>query len=227
MKLLKKGIVVILIALGLTVFISEGYGGESGDIDEKFSRPVDYLPLTVGSNWTYTILNAKRDVLGEYKEKIIGTEVVSGVTCRVIEAKVNGVATEKIWIEKNSDAIKTHKEMDVITQKVTTYNPPLLFANLPFVVGEVVTNLSRIATTSVVSGKNISYPYTFKTVIETEKSVTTPMGTFNDCIRVKEIITEPEGERICYRWFAPGVGMIKSEDTKDKDIILLRSYTLK
>ncbi|MCU7549110.1 hypothetical protein OCK74_08285 [Chitinophagaceae bacterium LB-8] len=59
-------------------------------------------------------------------------------------------------------------------------------------------------------------------VLETGITVTTPLGTFNDCIKTKNF-TRLEPDIIEYKYYAPGYGVIKEMNQTEKEEIFLKA----
>jgi hypothetical protein len=48
------------------------------------------------------------------------------------------------------------------------------------------------------------------TIVSTDETLTTPAGTFEHCLHLKE--TTPLEKGVSHKWYAPGIGMIKDDE---------------
>jgi len=191
----------------------------------EVSSSENYYPLDEGRRWEYQVLQKQRGgwYIGPDSES--ASQVVTNfpqrelkgkrVIPRLIEYKVWGSSRNSFWfyIEDQSGVYEFAYQYpeDVEPKIIHDY-----IIKYPIKVG----NIWQEIETSLFKPK-ISIPV--KSTIESKNEVVTvPAGTFKGCLKIKTIgfaekvvgkwLTEEEKVRIdreWYKWFAPGVGLIK------------------
>ena len=149
-------------------------------------QPKDYFPLYEGSSWEYQ---------GEGNEYASFTRNVMYVKGNLAQVREDNGGTVGASVFKTSaDAItriffrgESYDETNYLTSKS---NENMIVLKSPIAVGTKWTN-----------------PNNEREIVDTKASVTTPAGTFKECIKVK--ITE--NDSTTYEYFAKGVGMVMRE----------------
>lgn len=169
----------------------------------------DYFPLEVGNQWVYTPSYGDGDRI----DTIVGTEVVNGTFTYIWKREESAPDNyhEKRWMAKDGFDLKVYKFWgNMGADPAVLMTPPWTQDKLNPVVGDTWLYEGDFGDIHL---KATSY------VESINDTVTVPAGTFNNCIRVRDLfeitqdgVTEYEYEK---HWLAPDVGPIIYRDYTD------------
>ena len=188
------------VALALVGVLFVGFGFLTAEA-------ADYFPLEVGNRWIYSPSYGDK---GDRIDTIIGEETVNDVHTYIWNRQEapDDNYNEKLWLAKDGTDLKLYRIWsNEGLDPATTLGPPWIGVKLNPSVGD----------TWVVEGNIGAIHAKITRYIESiNETVSVPAGTFNNCIRVRELneitensITEYEYEK---HWFAPDVGPIIYRD---------------
>jgi len=181
----------------------------------------EYLPLGQGDIWTY------REEDNELTVKTVsGTENINGVDAAKI---IDEDGDYQLWT--NSNGIIWYKEYDAddipgCGWKQLIFDPPI-HASAPVVsVGSTYsanTTLTETNCTGSSSTSSVSYDFS----IEGIENVTNPAGTFNNCLRIKGILTVNGSTQTNEMtiWLAKGVGEVKTISISKQNGTTVNTWT--
>ena len=174
------------------------------------AEAADYFPLEVGNRWIYS---PSYGAHGYRIDTILKEESINGTNTYVWNRQEapDDNYNEKRWIAKDGSDLKVYKIWgDEGLDPAIIITPPWIQDKLNPAVGDTwVTDLAndnlQVKVTSYVESRN--------------ETVTVPAGTFNNCIRVRDLyeITENSSTEFDYEkhWLAPDVGPIMYRDYTD------------
>jgi len=202
-------------------------GEDDGDDDnEPGTSQGDYFPMALNNEWDFIYT-------GDFDEdpapmKIIGTEVIGGVTYYKInhyfqesgtddftgEADIHLRKNGGIYYERVSVDIPAANGLPGIT--IDPYEVIVLKDNLA--VGQSWTQTVTQTTTYDMPGfPPVTMTMNYKgTIMQKDLTVTVEGETFTDVIKEKMVQTIMGAEYVTYIWFAKNVGPIKSETAGDE-----------
>ena len=170
------------------------------------AESADYFPLSVGNRWVYSPSYGDK---GDRVDSIIGQETINDTLTYIWNRQEapDDNYNEKRWMFKDSSHVRFcriwgNEGMD----PAIMLNPPLIIIEMEPKVGdtwkwEIGVGTKRFTATFYVESIN--------------DSLSVPVGTFSNCIRVRELdeSTENSVTKTNYRriWFAPNVGPIVYE----------------
>lgn len=165
----------------------------------------EYFPLGQGDTWTYREEDAELTV-----KTISGTENINGVNAAKM---IDEDGDYHLWT--NSNGIVWYKEYDAddipgCSWEQLIFNPPIIASGPVVSVGSTSasnTTLTKTDCTGSSSTASVSYEFS----IEGIENVTVPAGTFNNCLRIKGILTvngSTETSEMTI-WLAKGLGEVK------------------
>jgi hypothetical protein len=171
------------------------------------AEAADYFPLQVGNSWTYS---SPYGSYGNRVDSIIGTETINGTLTYIWNSQDEDNYIEKRWVERAGNDLRMHKIWN--NEGVdATFTPALTVGKLNPSLGETYAyELDLIVDGVSVHCKDTSY------VESITDTVTVAAGTFNNCIRIREL-AECRGSIgavvvTAYgygkSWYAPEVGPV-------------------
>jgi len=189
--------------------------------DETEFTISEYFPLGQGDTWTY------REQDNELTVKTIsGTEKINGVDAAKM---IDEDGDYQLWT--NSNGLKWYKEFDAddiagCGWEQQLFNPPIT-ASDPFVsIGATYasnTVLTIVDCTGSSGTASVSYGFS----IEGIENITVPAGTFNNCLRIKGILTVNGNTQTNEMtiWLAKGLGVVKSINVSKKNGSTVNTWT--
>ncbi len=220
MTRMRSNAIVVTIALGTALVLAGGCGGGGGGDGGSNS----YLPLTLGSTWSYTLTLGPGLVPAQipggtdfpYTETVVGVADLQGTQYASV-LSVRGAVDP--WPERSWQQFRRETGAAIYARVGDPgYDLPILM--LPPTAGE---------TWSDPTSAEVTY-----TTVATAERVTVPAGTFT-CVRVEqEYDTEVEpGQGTVHvtvrSWYARGVGLVRDETLEDETVtstLVLESYTV-
>jgi len=161
----------------------------------------DYFPLQVGNNWTYS---PSYGSMGDRVDTIIGKEEVNGTLTYIWNRQEapDDNYNEKRWYAKDSIHLLFYKIWSNEGIDLTPASPMIALKLNP-----------DVGDTWIFEGEVGSFHVKSTFYVESiSDSMTVAAGTFNNCIRVRELneITAGDGTEYEYekKWYAPDVGLI-------------------
>lgn len=204
----------IIKSLGLLVLVASGLAGCGSDNGGPSTQAGAYLPVTVGSTWSYS-----RSDNGTQTQQITGKSN-DQVTREVIDT-TTGRSIATINISSNAFYLSSINIYDtggnITATKTYSPSPGQLFVPSSTTPGTHITQTVQIntqpANTNVSSSIDV-------TVIGFE-NITVPAGTFNNALKIQTIILP----NTYTSWFALNVGMIR-QDVNNQKNVELTSYNI-
>jgi hypothetical protein len=166
-----------------------------------------YFPLNPGTVWVY-----RASPNGEFILRVGGTNKVGPADCRVIETVIQGNVTQQECYRIEQDGVYTYQR-DTPSGSVVLTPPQRILAS-PVLVGEKWQWNGRVGQQPVV------FYYTWSR----RETVTTPAGTFSTMQLYFEGNPAPQVRIQSWRWFAPGVGLVKEDTTLQQGGQSTRNY---
>lgn len=182
-----------------------------------------YFPLTPGKIYTYS--GAENVVVTVTTE----TKIVAGVTCTVVR---DVVSENGVMVEDTYDWYAQDNEGNVwyFGEYVSNYeNGQLEDHEGSFEAGVDGAKPGMIMMASPVLEMPYRQEYYFNVaedwgkVVAKNVTVTTPLGTFNNCIKTEDwnaLETDVAHE---YKYYAPGIGLVKEEVAGSSEVVELVS----
>ncbi len=179
----------------------------------------DYFPLKTTNKWEYEDSKANLRII-----EVVGDSTVQGLPSKIVENNFKPEFWYKTKERVRKFIVKTINidgEDDTLEQIYRTYYL------LPFIKGDSWE--SNFGETLEVYGDSIFFTHRIEgKVLDIEDSVSVPAGTFYEVykLRIKETFTLNDSTWIdsVYEWYAPGIGLIKREDSTQE---VLKSYYIK
>lgn len=159
----------------------------------------DYFPLVHGTEWVY-----RTSVGQDLVMRVNGTGQVSGVDCQILESLVNGMVTQRECFRREGSTVYVYVRVYPGGNVVLVPPQPMLV--LPPKLGQGWSW----------DGKAGETPARVALQWARMEQVTVPAGTF----AAAQLYLEGTvgGERVqSWRWFAPGVGMVKEDSIASSD----------
>jgi fibronectin type 3 domain-containing protein len=221
-------------------FIDEGltngktyyYKISAGDINFNVSALSDAVSVTPVEKWTgdtvlplmlgYSAIMKDSDGVVR-KLRINSKETIDGKECFVLDIlDESDIVREKIYLHQSGNILYILKEIEL--DKTISYITPYKFLVYPLELGKKW-QTSGLRKDSL---GNISPYEEYSEITSTSAIVTTPAGTFNNCVKIKG---KPEENYQEVWYFAPNVGIVRTENinlTTGNIVwyIELQSYTL-
>ena len=196
-------------------------GGDDDDDDDPVASEGDYWPMAVNNEWDYVYT-------GDFEEdpapmKIIGTEVIGGVTYYKINHYFQESGTDEltgeadIHLRKDGGTYYERVSVDIPAAdglpSITVAPYELIVFKDNLEVGESWTQTVVQTTTYGMSGfPPVTLTLTYKgTIMQKDLTVTVEGETYTDVIKEKFVQTVMGTDYTVYVWFAKNVGPIKSE----------------
>ena len=180
----------VYLFLAFSVLALAGCGGGGGGSSQTAYD--DYFPLAVGNTWTYKVVNEGQNPLTEGFEmqySISGTQEVGGRNTYIMSLE----SSRAFYFSDSSGVYLAGWEFE--PYEFIGVEPPELILRYPIHKGYTWQSPDQ------------RYTYTILSVAE---SVSTPAGTFANCVKVEEQFNgDGIGPEIKY--YAPGVGLVKVE----------------
>ena len=166
-----------------------------------------YFPMAPGTVWTF-----RTNTSGEIVMRVGAMVRVGAANCRLIETVVEGTTTKQECYRVEKDGVYALQRS--YSSGALLLTPPQRVLAAPVAVGERWQWNGRIGEQTVV------FNYTWA---RAEKAVT-PAGTFSTMQLYFQGDLGPEVRVESWRWFAPGVGMVKEDTTLRQGVQTLRIY---
>jgi hypothetical protein len=181
----------------------------------------EYFPLGQGDTWTYREEDQELTV-----KTISGTEKINGVDAAKM---IDEDGDYYLWT--NSNGLVWHKEYDAddipgCGWEQLIFNPPIVASGAIVSVGSTyASNTTLIQTDCTNSSATVSVSYEFS--IEGLENVIVPAGTFNNCIRIKGILSVNGGTETneITIWLAKGLGEVKSISISKQNGVTVNTST--
>ena len=182
-----------------------GDGNGSGDGDTTYTIS-EYFPLGQGNTWTYVEEDEELTV-----RTVSGTEQINGVNAVKI---IDEDGDYNLWTTGNGLTYYKGYEADGgpgCGWSQFVFNPPVNASDPVVSVGSTSASTTTLFYTDC-SGSSDSSPVSYEITIEGVEDVTVPAGTFNDCLKIKFVLTMNGGADINEdtSWVANGLGTVKS-----------------
>ncbi len=157
----------------------------------------EFLPLAVGTVWTYRA--GEKTVL----LKVTKHEKIDGISCALLESSIDGKVAGAEHVAVGKDGLYRHTAQG---QKV---EPPVCFLRVPAKVGEKWSFDARIGVESLQGSSTLD-----------EAEVTVPAGTFRTVV-VKTRIQRDQAAIDISNFYAAGIGMVKQvQSFGGKEVLL-------
>ncbi len=166
-----------------------------------------YFPMAPGTVWTF-----RTNTHGEITMRVGSSARVGAHECRIIETVIAGNTTQRECYRVTADGVYAHqRSYPAATVDLT---PPQRMLAAPIAVGAVWRWSGRIDNQPI----NMNFTWARK------ETTTVPAGTY----QAMQLYLEGQlggGVRIqSWRWFAPGVGMVKEDSIVTQGSQTIRIY---
>jgi hypothetical protein len=165
----------------------------------------EYLPLGQGDTWTYREEDDDLTV-----KTISGTEKINGVDAAIM---IDEDGDYDLWT--NSNGLMWYKEYDAddipgCGWDQLIFDPPIHASDPVVSVGSTYAS-NTVLTETDCTGSSATASVSYEFRIDGIEDVTVPAGTFNNCLRIKGILTLNGGTQTSELtiWLAKGVGEVK------------------
>ncbi len=155
-----------------------------------------YFPMTPGTVWTYMT-----NTNGEVRAQIGATMQLGNAECRIIEMIVNGAITQRECYRVTADGVYAYQRSYAAGTLVL--EPPQRMLAAPVTVGKTWQWVGRVGEHDVV----MDYTWARR------ETTAVPAGRFSTMQLYFEGNIAPQVRIQSWRWFAPGVGMVKEDST--------------
>jgi hypothetical protein len=155
-----------------------------------------YFPMVAGTVWTFMT-----NTSGEILMRVGETVRVGSVDCRIIETVVAGNTTQRECYRVVPDGVYAHYR--TYAAGSIQLEPPQRMLAAPVTVGKVWQWAGRVGEQDVI------FHYTWAR----RETTTVPAGQFAAMQLYFEGNVGPQARIQSWRWFAPGVGMVKEDST--------------
>lgn len=166
-----------------------------------------YFPMAPGTVWTY-----RTNTTGEISMRVGSTARVGAHECRIIETIVGGNTTQQECYRVASDGVYAHRRSYAAGSVVLT--PPQRMLATPVAVGQVWQWNGRLEEQAV----------TFNYTWARRETTVVPAGTYETMQLYFEGYVGPAVRIQSWRWYAPGVGMVKEDSTITQGAQTVRIY---
>ena len=188
----------------LSLFIAGAANCGSGANQSSGGAPVEYFPTTIGATWSYAVTPASGSGSTEQVENTAGSP--SSLSKTFTE---NNVSSHTDSFELDSSGIFITGSTYPTGQ--VTYAPPLLL--LP---SNTTPGFSTSTTSTEQRSTGTTDTVTVAGTVDGIETVTVPAGTFS-ALKVTRLmtrlITTPVGTSQNVKWYAPGVGCVRTVGT--------------
>lgn len=173
------------------------------------AEAADYCPLHVGNLWTYS---EPYGVSANRVDSIIGTDTISGAFTYIWNSQDtndDNINYEKRWLARDGNDLKMHKYWSNENGGTTyTFTPALTVGKLNPSVGETYSYEADVILDGL--AVHVKVTHIIESITDT---VTVAAGTFNNCIRIRELSAESTSTGIvtyeyAKYWYAPDVGLV-------------------
>ncbi|MFW9918119.1 MAG: hypothetical protein ACFFED_00810 [Candidatus Thorarchaeota archaeon] len=177
---------------------------------------MEYFPLAPGGSLIYNSTNddgtwmTKRyiDDEWEFLGGPYGTFTILWAEAQMMPMDTEYTWVNYMWLSKTADTLLWWGFEDANAKIVCS--SPLSYVTEPVVVGAV--HRGETAGTLTLKGDGTTIPniaFAANYTIEAKETVTTPAGTFENCIKIHEEEITPDGQISFWVWYAPDVGAIQ------------------
>jgi hypothetical protein len=191
---------VIVAALVLSLSFSMPGGARCDELSES------YFPLKEGMRWEYNVTSDQ----GETKKLII---------TNLAPREVNGKkVTPRQWVVGGTTFFELMDQDDTGTYRCAEQKgenaPPIPVTPVECHLRFPITQGNSWNMTTTVDNRALNLSLTIESVTD---NVTVPAGSFQDCVKVKQVGENDAGAAVMgYEWYAPKVGVVKSMVTIKK-----------
>jgi len=154
----------------------------------------DFFPVSSGRVWVYQYQQ------GEYMMSVGDAKTIGSAT---FTQMIQRPAGRTDYWQVTSDGLQLGGSYSANGPTDVTFQPAFSIPN-GLHPGDTGTQTSSVSVNSLASGQ-ASFTYT---LVGTE-TVTVPLGTFQNCVKVELALTTPVGALHEYLWLAAGVGIVK------------------
>ncbi len=206
-----------ILLFGVVLFVSACGGSELQN------RPLqaDLFPLAVGNRWVYAETGGSNP--GTVTKEIIRTEELDGQSTFVLETSQtnSSVIKRSNWIDQKDRVSRLRQErwQDNLSIGFRTYDPGFLridrsLRDLGTSSTEEHVRREHDASGTEIETKTKQYTWLIEAV---DEEVTVAAGTFSS-IRISR--TDSNGGNVKRYWYAPGVGKVLEEDSKETEALI-------
>jgi hypothetical protein len=166
-----------------------------------------YFPMAPGTVWTYAT-----NTSGEIRAQVGSTLRVAGIECRMIEMVVNGEVAQRECYRVTADGVYAYQRS--YAAGTVVLEPPQRMLASPVTVGKKWQWAGRVGE------HDVAMDYTWAR----REVAVVPAGRFDAMQLYFEGNIGPQVRIQSWRWFAPGVGMVKEDSTLTQGPQSLRIY---
>lgn len=183
---------------------------------------ISLFPLNVGSTWTYEVNATGAEQTGELQVVVSGKENVDGVSCFVLKA-IGKKRTGITYVDVNEKGVyikKVKGESPILGKMDEALSSPIPLLEFPLAAGKTWSWSGNF--------KILLKQFTFKTSSQVagKEKVKVPAGIFEAFkVHTKRFVNGKLGGEET-RWYAPGVGMVKSKNQQKKLFGLGKNRTI-
>jgi uncharacterized protein DUF3386 len=159
----------------------------------------EYYPLALGNMWVYQIKQYRADgqVFYRLRTQVAADEVKIGD--RVTARRIADDRGQYSLISVDASRFRVYVEND--GQGEVKFNPPMTYLDVNYTPGKSYTQAHIIGVDEAISSEASYWGL---------ESVTTPAGSFRDCLKVRFQSTKPSGATTTVtRYLAKGVGVVR------------------
>lgn len=157
----------------------------------------DYYPTDIGRTWTY------KSPTDAYSVSATGTSAIGGQTYTALATSPSG--NTEYW-QAAEDGLRMASRYDASESATYAFSPPLFLPN------GIDPGFEEAQTVAVASNGAALGNATFTPHFLGLETITTPAGTFADCLKVEIRLDLPGGiVQHSDMWFAKGIGLVKKD----------------
>jgi hypothetical protein len=191
-----QGIISVFILSSLLYGNNPCYGGPAEA----------YFPLKAGMTWEYNVISDK-SATRKVRITNLASREINDKTLTPQRWDIMGISRYYLIAEDDS-GIYRYAEQKSENGPPTLTKPKLYHLKNPIGIG------TTWDITTQLGDDNVNINLTIESINDVVK---VPAGTFDNCVKIKQIGEGPSGEKggtalsiTAYEWYAPGVGLVKS-----------------